>query len=205
MTLSMHWHECKKIVPSWILTILHSGFVSRTTQCINPCFCAPILSFAQHLACLSKHDPTVLLRRIHDNLDVARCSWSAGRCVRIHHPFWVTLLLGPISKLVGLRAIDISFGFRAPFISDLSNFHLCPCARGRPQLIDCCDAAASRFGWSVSEGIILSCVLFNSSWYSHPTLHISRLLWRYFYFNRPKFLQIEKLQFLSPPPSSRDR
>ena len=67
-----------------ILTILHSGVVGRTTGCVNPIFVVPKLSeLAQHLACLSKHDPIALPRRIHDNLYVVEFSWNAWRC------FWI--------------------------------------------------------------------------------------------------------------------
>ena len=54
-----------------ILTIVHSGFVSGTTKFINPLFFVP---FAPHLSCLSKHDPIVLLRQLHDSLYVAENS-----------------------------------------------------------------------------------------------------------------------------------
>ena len=77
-------HECHNRFVL-ILTILHSGFVSRTTKCTSPLFC-PKSEFAQHWACLSKHDPIALLRRIHDNLYIVGSSWSAWRCLRIHNP-----------------------------------------------------------------------------------------------------------------------
>ena len=57
-------------------------------------------SLSQFWVFLSKHDPIVLLRRIHDNLYVVRFSWGVWRCLRIRNPFWLTLLLGSIPKLV---------------------------------------------------------------------------------------------------------
>ena len=45
---------------------------------------------------------------------------------------------------------------------------------------------ASRF-WKKK----LSCVFFNSSWYSKPRLRISGLLWRYLYFNHQRSCRFE--------------
>ena len=76
-------------------------------------------------------------------------SLGVGRCFRIRNRFYVLLLLGLVAKLV---AIDVTFGFgAASYVTGE-----CPpttCARGRLQLVDCCDDAASRFGWSVYVAI----------------------------------------------------
>ena len=59
------------------------------------------------------------------------------------------LLLGLVTKLV---AIDLTVGFGAALFVTGE----CPpvtCARNRPQLVDYCDDAASRFGWSVCVAI----------------------------------------------------
>ena len=53
-----------------VLTILHSRFVNRTTECVNPMFFVPIFEFDQNLPTVSKHVPVVLLRQLHDKLRV---------------------------------------------------------------------------------------------------------------------------------------
>ena len=51
-----------------ILTILHSGFVGGTTECVNPCFFVPIFSIFQECQSVS----IVVLRLFHVNLRVVR-------------------------------------------------------------------------------------------------------------------------------------
>ena len=64
------------------------------------------------------------------------------RCLRIHQIFWLVLLLRLISKLADSKPIDIGFGF-GPALKLTGDCPPVPCARGRPQLIDCCDDAVS--------------------------------------------------------------
>ena len=61
-----------------------------------------------------------------------------------------------------LNQIDIGFGFDVT-LNYLGNLPPVSCARGRPQLTDCCDDAAAEVRWSVYDRKKLLCVLFNSS------------------------------------------
>ena len=82
-----------------VLLILHFGFVSRTTKCINPFFFVPDIEFARHLACLSKHVTIVLLRQLHDNLHDVESLSSAWRCVRIHNSLLCFAFAGIIFQI----------------------------------------------------------------------------------------------------------
>ena len=80
--------------PVLILTILNSVFVSGTIKGINPLFLCFNSEFAQHLVCVSIHDPIVQLRRIQARLYVSGSAGRAWRFLRIHNPFGVLLFVG---------------------------------------------------------------------------------------------------------------
>ena len=51
-----------------VLTILLFWVCQQNVRLRQSTFLCPTSEFAQHLACLSRHDPIVLLRQLHGNL-----------------------------------------------------------------------------------------------------------------------------------------
>ena len=51
-----------------VLTILLFWVCQQNVRLRQSTFLCPTSEFARHLACLSRHDPTVVLRQLHDNL-----------------------------------------------------------------------------------------------------------------------------------------
>ena len=125
--------------------------VKRLNASINPTFFVPIFEFAQHLPCVSKHMTIVLLRQLHDNLHfVLRRTFV--KCLEML-PNSQSLLCCACAKIIflsrWLNPIDTSLGFGAVLYITGE----CPpvlCARGRPQLTDCCDDEAPQFWWSIA-------------------------------------------------------
>ena len=102
-------------------------------QSTSPCF-----NFWVCSACLSKHDPIVLLRRVHDNLYVVRSSWGVLEMLTNSQSLSVSAFAGIDFQIRWLKPVDISFGFVAAL--NLTGECLpVTYARGRPQFIDCCD------------------------------------------------------------------
>ena len=66
MTVSLY---CTNVIilPFWILATLHSVIVRERLSASIHFSCSQKTEFAQH--CLSNHDPIVLLRQLHDNLN----------------------------------------------------------------------------------------------------------------------------------------
>ena len=156
----------------------------------------PNSEFARHLARLSKHDPIVLHRRIHDNLYVLRSSSSChgdvheftisyGRCFcwdQFPNSFDRNQLFWATSFGVALNLTD-----EIPPVS---------CARGRPQRVDCCEWRGFNILWSVSARINLRV---------YPNTPIFQVVVMVLVLQSPKFLQIWTLQFQSLVRSWHDR
>ena len=108
-----------------VLSIRRSGFVGRTTECVNPIFFAPSSASSMSV----KNVTNVLLRQLHDHLRVVKYLWNAWTCLWIHEPCCVLLLLGLFLHFRWLITSDTSFGFRTA-LNLTGECSPCVCARG---------------------------------------------------------------------------
>ena len=161
--------ECKNVDNHsvLVLTIPHSRFVGRTTDCVNPVF-VPILS-SLNISMLVR---TCIHRTAPSTSCQPPCLRTFVRCLELYtksHSLLCCTFAAIIFQARWLNPIDTSYGFGAALYL---TGHSTPVvgARGRP-------ATHCLLWWRGPRilvvrlcGIKLSRAFFNSSWCTHPRL-----------------------------------